>query len=360
MGIEDGSTYAPRAKADPVVGPGEFRFAAAHLDHGHIYGQTQGLLDAGGTLAAVHDSDPGRIAAFLERFPGTPVAGEFDRLLADDSLHLIAGAAVPDRRAAIGQRVMRAGKDYFTDKSPFTTLEQLAATRRVVAETGRKYLVYYSERLHNEAAWHAGELIAAGAIGRVVHVLNIAPHRLSPATRPPWFFEKARYGGILTDIGSHQVEQYLTYAGCSAARVDFARATNMAHPDHPGLEDFGELALTGDNGATCYARIDWLTPDGMPVWGDGRTFVVATDGTLEIRKYVDPGRQAPASIVLVSDADGVRRIDCLNRVGFPFFGRLILDVLNRTEHAMTQAHAFRAAEISLRAQLLADGRPEAG
>ena len=355
MGIADGSTYAPTAKAAPVVGPGEFRFAAACLDHGHIYGQTRGLVEAGGTLSAVYDAHPARVAEFLQRFPGTPVAGAFDQLLADDSLHLIAGAAVPDQRAAIGQRVMQAGKDYFTDKSPFTTLEQLAATRRSVEETGRKYLVYYSERLHNEAAWHAGELIAGGAVGRVVQVLNLAPHRLSPATRPPWFFEKARCGGIITDIGSHQVEQFLAYAGCRDARVDFARALNAAHPGHPGLEDFGEFALTGDNGAACYARIDWLTPGGMPVWGDGRTFVVGTDGTLEVRKYADLGRQAPASALLLADAAGVREIDCLNRVGFPFFGRLILDVLNRTEHAMSQAHAFKAAEISLRAQAVADG-----
>ena len=36
--------------------------------------------------------------------------------------------------------------------------------------------------------------------------------------------------------------------------------------------------------------------------------------------------------------------------GYPFFGQLILDCLNRTENAMTQEHAFKAAELCLTAQ----------
>ena len=252
--------------------------------------------------------------------------------------------------------MVEAGKHYFTDKSPFTTLEQLEALRGLVAEHQRRYFVYYSERLHNEAAWHAGELIAQGAVGRVLHVLILAPHRLSKETRPEWFFDKARYGGIITDIGSHQVEQFLAYAGCDNATVEHARACNLNHPDMPGLEDFGEFALVGDNGASCYARLDWFTPDGLPVWGDGRTFITGTAGTLELRKYLDPARQAPASMILRADGQSVEAIDCLGKVGFPFFGRLILDALNGTETAMTQAHTFRAAELSMRAQALADQR----
>ena len=47
----------------------------------------------------------------------------------------------------------------------------------------------------------------------------------------------------------------------------------------------------------------------------------------------------------------------LEQVGIRFwilFGALVLDCLNRTENAMTQAHAFKAAELCLKAQALAD------
>lgn len=354
--ISDGANYAPSAKAEHVVAPGEFCFAAAHLDHGHIYGQANGLRDAGATLKWVYDPDPARVAAFVNTYPGVQVADSLEHILRDPDIKLVCAAAVPDERAALGIQVMEAGRDYFTDKSPFTTLAQLEAVRAAVKRTGQKYAVYYAERLHNDAAWHAGELIAQGAVGRVLQVLNLAPHRLAPATRPAWFFDKSRYGGILTDIGSHQVEQFLTYAGCTDATINFARVANFSHPELPGLEDFGEMSMTGDNGASFYSRVDWYTPDGLRTWGDGRTFIVGTSGSIELRKYIDVARAAPASTLFLVDGEQEREIDCLQRSGFPFFGQLIRDCVARTETAMTQPHVFKAAQLSLQAQALAEQR----
>ncbi len=352
--IKDGANYAPSADVEPVVSAGQFCFAAAHLDHGHIYGQCNGLRDAGATLKWVYDPDPARVARFVEAYPGVTVADSFAQILGDPEIKLVTGAAVPSRRAALGMEVLRAGKDYFVDKSPFTNLQQLENVRAMVAETDQKYLVYYAERLHNDAAWYAGELIAQGAVGRVLQVLNLAPHRLARATRPDWFFDKQAYGGILTDIGSHQVEQFLTYAGCENATVNFARVANLNNADRPGLEDFGELSLTGDNGASFYTRVDWFTPEGLRTWGDGRCFIVGTEGTMELRKYLDVARDAPSSRLFLVDGDGEREFECQGTTGFPFFGQLILDCLNRSDNAMTQAHAFKAAELSMRAQLIAD------
>ena len=354
VSIGDGANYAPTAETEKVVGPGEFSFAAAFLDHGHIYGQANGLRDAGATLKLVYDPDPARVAKFVETYPGVQVAESFEQVLADPDIRLVSAAAIPDRRAAIGESVLQAGKDYFTDKSPFTSLAQLESAREVVARTGRKYCVYYAERLHNDAAWRAGELIAGGAIGRVLQVLNLAPHRLAKDARPDWFFDKARYGGIITDIGSHQVEQFLTYAGCTDATLNFARVENFSHPDKPGLEDFGEMSLTGDNGASFYSRVDWYTPDGLRTWGDGRTFIVGSEGSIELRKYLDLAREAPSSRLLLVNGEGEREEECLGTTGFPFFGRLITDCLQGSEDAMTQAHAFKAAELSMRAQRYAD------
>ncbi len=351
--IGNGATYAPTAKAEQVVAPGGFNFAAAFLDHGHIHGQTNGLKDAGGTLKWVYDPDPQKVAAFLEKNPEARVANSYLQILDDPDVRMVAAAAIPNVRAEIGFQCLEAGKDYFTDKSPFTTLGQLATAREKVAETGCRYMVYYSERLHNEGAMKAGELIADGAIGRVLQVVNLAPHRLAKDTRPDWFFQKEKYGGIITDIGSHQFEQFLAYTGAQDAKINFARVANFNNPDTPELEDFGEVSLTADNGASFYCRMDWFTPSGLPVWGDGRTFVVGTEGTIEVRKYMDPSRQAPDSrVFLVNGSE--QEIECHENVGFPFFGELILDSLHRTENAMTQAHAFKAAELSLKAQALAE------
>ncbi|HMP76702.1 MAG TPA: Gfo/Idh/MocA family oxidoreductase [Kiritimatiellia bacterium] len=351
----DGMNYAPPMKAQkPVVAPGDFVFAAAQFDHGHIYAQIDGLAGAGGVLKYVLDPRPERYAKVLEKYPGCRVATRLEEILDDPSVHLVTAAAVPCDRCALGLRVMAAGKDYLTDKSPFTTLAQLDEARAAARSTGRKYMVCYSERLLNEATWYAGELIRQGAIGRVLQVLNLAPHNLSAKTRPAWFFRKAAYGGILTDIGSHQFEQFLTFASAADARIEHARVDNLGHPEYPELEDFGEGLLTMDNGASCYCRVDWFNPAGLRSWGDGRTFVMGTTGSIEIRKNIDVARGTGGNLLFLVDGGGEHEIPCQGRIGFPYFGRLILDVLNRTENAMTQEHAFKAAELSMQAQKIAD------
>ncbi len=351
MSATDGMNYAPQGKPNPVVKKGEFPFAATRLDHGHINGQCRGLIEAGADLRYVYDPDPAKVEAFCQKYPEVkPVARE-EEILGDPEIKLVAAAAIPNERGPLGLRVMDAGKDYFTDKTPFTSLDQLEAARRKAAETGRKYMVYYGERLHNEAGMFAGELIEQGAIGRVIQVVGFGPHRIGdPKKRPDWFYRKAQYGGILSDIGSHQCEQFLHYTGARDAAVNAARVENFNHPEFPELEDFGEASLVADNGASFYFRVDWFTPDGLRTWGDGRTFILGTGGYIELRKYIDIATERMGDQLYLVNGEGEKHMDLQGQVGFPFFGRLILDCLNRTENAMTQEHAFKAAELCLKAQ----------
>ncbi|CAM3004126.1 Gfo/Idh/MocA family protein [Rariglobus hedericola] len=348
----DGMNYAPQGKPRPVVKPGEFIFAAVHLDHGHINGQCNGLVEAGAQLKWVYDADTAKAEALASRFPSAKVARSLDEVLADPAVQLVAAAAIPNLRGALGCRVMEAGKDYFTDKTPFTTLDQLAEAKAVVARTGRKYAVYFSERLHVESAMYATDLVQQGAIGRVIQVIGLGPHRLGTG-RPDWFFKKEQYGGILCDIGSHQFEQFLTFTGATDATVTNAAVANYANPDTPEFEDFGEASLVGNNGTSNYIRVDWFTPAGLSTWGDGRMTILGTKGYIELRKYVDVGREKTGNHVYLVDEKGEQHLHVEGQVGFRYFGELILDCLHRTEKAMTQAHAFKAAELCLKAQAAA-------
>src|SRR6185503_14434199 len=174
-------------------------------------------------------------------------------------------SAIPDERAPIGIRVMQHGKDYMVDKPGITTLDQLAEVRRVQAETKRIYSILYSERHENRATVRAGELVQAGAIGKVVQTIGLGPHRMNPKTRPAWFFDRESYGGILCDIGSHQFDQFLFFTGSTEADVVASQVRNVNHPQYPGLEDFGDAMVRG-NGGTGYVRVDWFTPDGLSTW----------------------------------------------------------------------------------------------
>ncbi|WP_432546971.1 Gfo/Idh/MocA family protein [Kineococcus sp. SYSU DK004] len=346
----DGGTYAPAPLPDPVVSDGEFPIAAVGLDHGHVFGMCEGLLGAGATLSWVWDPDPAKVERFRERFPQARAARSEAEVLDDPAVRLVAGAAVTSERCALGLRVMDAGKDYFTDKAPLTTLEQLAAAREGVRRTGRKYAVYYSERVHVEAAVFAGQLIEQGAIGKVVQVIGMGPHRLNAANRPAWFFEKEKYGGILVDIGSHNVDQVLHYTGSTSARVVNSQIANYANPEHPELDDFGDANLVTDTGATGYFRCDWFTPDGLQSWGDGRTFILGTEGYIEQRKYFNLGTQDGPGHVFLANGEQETHFRVSGKVGYPFFGQLVRDCLERTETAMTQEHAFTAIELAVQAQ----------
>ncbi len=353
MERKEGFNHMPKGKPNKVVQPGEFMFAAVGLDHAHVGGMTNGLLEAGGTLKYIYDPDPKKMDRYKKLFPQAALARSEEEVLEDPEVHLVASACITSERCALGLRVMDAGKDYFTDKAPLTTLEQLEAARKKVEQTGKKYAVYYSERIHNEEAVFAGELIEQGAIGKVIQTIGMGPHRLSAASRPEWFFIKKKYGGILCDIGSHQIEQFLFYTGASDATVVRSQIANYAHPQYPQLDDFGDCMLVADNGASGYFRVDWFTPDGLSNWGDGRTFILGTEGFIELRKNMNLGENSGSRVLLANHKEETS-FDVRGKAGYPFFGQLILDCLNRTETAMTQEHAFKAAELCVKAQLMAE------
>ncbi len=353
MQKSNGMNYAPKGKPSSVVGENEFVFAVAALDHGHIYGMCNGLTEAGATLKYVYDPDKNKVQDFLKQFPQAKPVESLNVIFADPEVKLVAAAAIPSERCALGLRVMDAGKDYFTDKTPMTSLEQLNQAKAKVKETGKKYMVYYSERLHVESAVFAGQLVREGAIGKVIQIIGLGPHRLDAEKRPEWFFRKEKYGGILCDIASHQIEQFLYYCDVKDATVVRSQVGNYNHPQYPELEDFGDAMLVGDNGCTQYFRVDWFTPDGLGTWGDGRTVLLGTDGYIELRKYIDIARDEAGDHVYLVNKAGEQHFAVSGQVGYPFFGELILDCINRTENAMTQEHAFKAAELCIKAQMQA-------
>jgi predicted dehydrogenase len=337
-----------QAPAVATKAPPKIRFGVIGINHGHINSQTRAVLAGGGELVAMYAKEDDLAAAFVKQFPQAKRVKDEREILEDKSIQLVVSAAIPNERAPIGVRVMQHGKDYMVDKPGITTLEQLAEVRRVQAQTKRIYSIMYSERLENRATVKAGELVKAGAIGRVVQTIGVGPHRMNPKTRPAWFFERERYGGILCDIGSHQADQFLFFTGSTRAEVVASQVGNVGNPQYPGLEDFGDAMVKGDGGAG-YIRVDWFTPDGLATWGDGRLTILGTNGFIEIRKNIDIGGRPGGSHLFLVDQKETRYIDCAS-VPLPYGEQLVADVVNRTETAMPQAHCFLATELILQAQ----------
>lgn len=331
------------------------KFVAAGIDHRHIYGQIQHMHNVGGEFVGWWtDGSPETLEGFVKRFPDVPRFDDLAKLLADESVELVLIADIPKHRSQRAIDAMRAGKDVMVDKPGCTTLEQLDAIEQVVAQTGRIWSIDFSERFEVASVTKAAELVAEGAIGRVIQTAGLGPHRLNRSSRPDWFFDRESYGGILCDIASHQIDQFLYFTNSSDAEITLASAANYANPDDPGLQDFGEIALRSESGHA-YIRVDWYTPDGLPTWGDGRLTILGTEGYIELRKYVDVAGAEGIDHLFLVNADVCKKIDC-SEAGYPYFGRLFNDIRDRTETAMTQQHAFKVMELAIKAQNMAENK----
>ncbi|MGI5173494.1 Gfo/Idh/MocA family oxidoreductase [Treponema sp. OMZ 840] len=335
-----------------AVEKGRFFFSVIGLDHGHISAMVNGIEEAGGTILNVYDKDPQKVDAFIKAHPSCRRAADTDKVLCDCS-SMVLSAIRPDKRFYLGEAVMNAGKDFFVDKPGFLKLSEVQKVRELSENTKRRYIVYFGERIHVEGAVLAQQMIDEGRLGDIVSIQILAPHRLNAATRPDWFWDAEKNGGILTDIGSHQLEQILSYAHANSGTILSASVGNFNNPAHPDFQDYGQVSFVTDNGVQGFCRVDWFTPDGLKAWGDGRVFIVGTKGILEIRKYVDVAVSDIGDHIYFVDNEGEHHICAAGRTGYPFFGELILDCINRTENAVSQEHVLNAMELALQAQDMA-------
>lgn len=332
------------------------KFAVCGMSHDHIYGMVGAIQRGGGELVAAWGGEEDKLAAFTRRFPGVKIVKTQEEILDDPTVRLVLSSQIANERAPLGVKAMKRGKDFLSDKPGITTLEQLAVVRKTIAETNRIYGILYSERFEVKAAVYAGELIHQGAIGKVIQTINIAPHQIlqhggtagGGSGRPDWFWNPDQYGGILCDIGSHQVDQFLFYTGSTRAEVVESQIANVRHPEHPRFQDFGDMVLRGNHGFG-YVRLDWFTPDGLGTWGDGRLFILGTDGYIEVRKYTDVAVKHQGNNLFLVDGKQARYIDCSN-MPLPFGPQFVSDIVNRTHTAQDQEQCLLAAELVINAQ----------
>jgi len=323
------------------------RFAAIGLDHRHVYDMTEGLLAAGAECAGYNPdtTDPRVLAGFRKRFPHVPEVSR-DRLLDDRSIDFVVLSAVPSDRAALAIEAMRRGKDVVSDKPGVTTLEQLEAMRRTVHETGKLWSICVG-RVASPAMQETVRVVRSGEIGRLVQVVSLAPHRLNRALRPAWFFDRPAYGGIINDIGVHSIDQFLALADVAEAEIESSTIGSFGTAPE-GFEDFAEITLRTPS-VRGYCRVDWFTPDGLPTWGDGRLFLVGTEGSVELRKNLDIEGREGSNHMFVVGRERTRYMDC-SALPVTYYRDVIDAVRTRDFAALPQEQVFTVCRMALRAQ----------
>jgi predicted dehydrogenase len=157
------------------------KFAVCGMSHDHIHGMIGAVQRGGGVMVAAWGGEEDKLATFKKRYPDVKIVATQDEIINDPSIQLVLSSQIANERAGIGIRAMKHGKDFLSDKPGITTLEDLAAVRKTIAETKKIYAIMYSERLEVKAAVKAGELVLEPRSIRR-HPLR---HRLTPGGPVP-------------------------------------------------------------------------------------------------------------------------------------------------------------------------------
>ena len=325
--------------------------AVVGADHLHLFSIVGGLAGAG-ALPVAH-VEAGELIAGYAGWQSGSEPRALDAILAADDVDVVVTVGVPDERADIAIAALEAGKHVVSAKPGVTARPALDRLRTVLADRpGRPWTVLFTERFENRAVGRAVAMARAGAVGRVVHVLGTGPHTLGAEHRPDWFWDPARSGGILVDLASHQIDQFLALCGTDepggGVEVAASRVGNVACPDHPAMQDVGSLTLAAP-GAVGDHRVDLLSPRGLPTWGDVRLVVIGTEGTIEARANVDVAGADGGEHLIVTDHDGVRRID-VTADAASWAADLLADIGDDGVRLMTQDHVLTVCDLALRAQ----------
>ncbi len=327
--------------------------AVLGIDHGHIFDMLDEMIKEDCNCNYFWtEGFPLTLNEFNKKYPNIKRVENKSDILKDNSIDMVLISSVPKDRADLSIEVLNSGKDVMVDKPGCTTLNQLEDLKRTVKETGKIWSVNFSERFHVAAVAKAEELVVEGKIGKVKQTIGTGPHRQGNYERPDWFYDRQSYGGIITDIGSHQIHQFLVFTNSNEAKINHALVENTTKLDKSGFQDFGEVNLTGNSGHG-YIRLDWFTPDALPTWGDGRLLILGDKGFIEIRKYTDLAKSDTGNHLYYANNEEVKHIDCSD-VKLPYFRNLINDVLDRTESACSQELTYLTMELAIKAQEIAE------
>jgi len=348
------------------------------LEHPHAFGIAFALQGAGADIVSFCSARPDddlMVSGFGELFPTATKRADIHAILANDAVDVVVPVAIPCDRCHDARVALGAGRHVLADKPIAIDQAQLNSLRAATAasgETGESattkpvFGVWFSERFESRATGRAIELVADGAIGDLVEVIGLGPHRLSAESRPEWFFDASRAGTLLTDLMTHQVDQFLHLATISGHDPASVRVVNAQQHLHHG----GTLAVAGASLAgftdhasidlqagklSAYLRVDWLSPAGLDTWGDVRLMLTGTAGSIEVRKNIDLASPTPGGDhLLLANGDGVERVDCAD-VALPHATAFLDACRGEPTWFANPDHTFRVLELCLDAARIAAG-----
>ena len=236
-----------------------------------------------------YDINQARAEELAKKYGGKAYAS-YEELLADPEIEAVSVCAANHVHAEISIAALKAGKHVLCEKPMAVTLEECKAMVAAAEEAGKYLMIGQNQRLA-KAHSKAKELIASGAIGKVLTFRTIFGHggpetwSIDPGSNV-WFFDRSKAAmGALADLGIHKTDMIQYVLGAKIVKTQ-AVLTTLDKRDATGsligVDDNAICIFEMDNGAIGTMTASWTYYAAE----DNTTVIYGTKG--ELRLYDDP------------------------------------------------------------------------
>ena len=326
----------------------EIKIAMAGLAHGHGIAFLDSALKFDGvSVVGFYDDENPLSAQEASKTFNAPVYNDLDELLQKSGANTLLTAAINSSKADIIVKAVEAGLHIISDKPLVTKMDDLnRITDALEKNKNVKLYLMLSER-YSPVLVTTKNLIDAGEIGQVVNIINMRPHRLRPQGRPAWMFDSKQYGGILNDIGVHDIDIAVWLSGCEVDKILAASVSNKRFNEFDDFDDNGEAMLRLKNGCIVFILESWLTPEKYPHHGEMKFIVHGTKGQIT----VDPQNK---KVTIYSDSKKQHNVKVKNPAETYVSDPLKYFSNIKHEATVTTQVSIQAQRVALECQLVAD------
>jgi predicted dehydrogenase len=202
-------------------------------------------FDELGELAWLCDVDERKRAEFASRYPSARVTGDFDEVLADDSVEAIVVATPVPTHFELARRALEADKHVFVEKPPAMRGVEMEELCELAEERGRVLMPGHLLLYHPGVA-KLKELVDAGELGDVLCIYGNRQNLGTIRTNE----------NALWSLGVHDLSVLLYL-------VDEEPSELWAHGNaflNPGVEDVVFCYLRFPSGKIAHMHLSWLDP----------------------------------------------------------------------------------------------------
>ena len=192
---------------------------------------------------------------------------------------VVSVGAVYARNGEWAAAALERGIAVVSDKPVAASWESLARLRALTEGAQRLLLTEFPFRALPEFR-AARAAVAGGLVGEVVLATAQKSYRFG--TRPPWYDDRALYGGTLLWIASHGID-LLRFATGQRLRPLWGRQGNLSQPAYPTMEDHVACAFALEGGGSGLVHADFLRPALARTHGDDRLRLAGSKGMIEVR-----------------------------------------------------------------------------